>query len=296
MSYCQQTLAKSVTCSGTGVHSGQESTVTIAPAPVNHGIKFTRTDLTHTPDIPALFKMVTDTSSATVLGFDGVIVSTVEHLLASLAGLGVDNALISIDSYELPIMDGSAKPFTEKIVAAGVKEQGAPRCFFIIKEPIEFEEGDKFVGIYPDTGFKITYTIDYDHFLIGQQTCSLEITEATFREEISDARTFGFYHEYEYFKSLGLARGGSLENAVVIDSEGILNPEGLRWPNEFVRHKMLDCLGDFSLLGMPIQGHIVARKSGHLFNHQLLQKFFQHKECWETKVLEKPPSLKSTAA
>ncbi len=281
----QKTLAASVACSGIGVHSGRAINLTIKPAPPNHGIKFVRTDLRDAPCVPALFKMVTDTSLATVLGKDGVIVSTIEHLMAAFAGMGIDNAVIEIDGYELPIMDGSAFPFVEMINQAGVVEQPLQRCFFIIKEPIELAAEDKFVAIYPDSAFRVACTISYDNPLIGEQTCDITISQATFAKEISRARTFGFYHEYQMLKQHGLARGGSLDNTLVIDGETLLNPEGLRYDDEFVRHKILDCIGDFSLLGMPVRGRVVARKSGHLFNHQLLQKIFQNKQCWETGFL-----------
>lgn len=281
----QRTVAGKISCSGTGVHSGRTVNLAINPAPPNHGIKFVRTDLRNAPCIPALFKMVTDTSAATVLGNDGVIVSTVEHLLAGLAGLSIDNALIEIDSYEIPILDGSAIPFVTMINQTGIQLQDAQRCFFIIKKPVMIEENGKTAAIYPASAFKISYTIEYDNALIGKQEYSLEVNEASFEKELSRARTFGFYHEYHLLQQHGLARGGSLDNAVVIDGQTVLNKGGLRYPDEFVRHKILDCIGDFSLLGMPVMGHIIARKSGHLFNHQLLKKLFDSKDCWETAFL-----------
>ncbi len=282
MFYNQRTLAGPVKCEGVGVHSGKPAKMVIKPAPPNHGIKFVRTDLMDHPSIPALFRMVTDTSMATVLGKDGVIVSTVEHILACLAGLSVDNAVIELDSYEVPIMDGSALPFAEAISKAGIVEQDAKRFFFIIKKPLVIEDGDRSVGIYPSSLYRISYTIDYDHPLIGQQTMDIKVESDLFMKEICMARTFGFYHEYEYMKQYGLARGGSLENAIVIEGEKVLNEGGLRFPDEFIRHKILDCIGDFSLLGMPLLGHVVARKSGHMFNHRLLEALFNHKEYWET--------------
>ncbi len=291
MHHHQRTVAGEATCSGTGVHSGRTVNLTIKPAPPNHGIKFIRTDLTNAPCIPALFKMVTDTTSATVLGIDGVIVSTVEHLLATLAGLSIDNALIEIDAYEIPILDGSAFSFVDLINRVGIKQQEAQRCFFIIKKPVALEENGKSAAIYPDDAFRISYSIEYDNELIGKQEYSLEINEDSFGKEISRARTFGFYNEYQMLKSYGLARGGSLDNAVVIDGEAILNKDGLRYPDEFVRHKILDCVGDFSLLGMPVMGHIVASKSGHLFNHKLLKKLFASRDCWET-AFPAPPASK----
>ena len=296
MHHHQRTVAGEITCSGTGVHSGRTVNLTIKPAPANHGIKFIRTDLINAPSIPALFKMVTDTTAATVLGIDGVIVSTVEHLLASLAGLSIDNALIEIDSYEIPILDGSAFPFVDMINQVGILQQDARRCFFIIKNPVILEEGGKTAAIYPDASFRISYSIEYDNDLIGKQEYSLQINEHSFSEEISRARTFGFYHEYQTLKNYGLARGGSLENAVVIDGQAVLNQDGLRYPDEFVRHKILDCVGDFSLLGMPVMGHIVASKSGHLFNHKLLKKLFTSRDCWETAFLPLPADQAENAA
>jgi UDP-3-O-[3-hydroxymyristoyl] N-acetylglucosamine deacetylase len=270
--YHQRTLAKSVSCSGIGVHSGRKVRLNIHPAPINHGIKFKRTDLSNGLSIPALFNRVVDTSLATVIGQDGCIVSTIEHLMATFSGLSIDNALVELDSYELPIMDGSAAPFTQLIKSAGIKHQNAPRFFFMAKEPIILEENGKSVGIYPDSERRITYTIVFNHPLVQTQSFSINLSGDEFENEIAQARTFGFYHEIEYLKKFGLARGGSLDNAVVLDQEKILNPGGLRYPDEFVRHKILDCIGDFSLLGMPIMGHIKVHKSGHEFNHEFLKE------------------------
>jgi UDP-3-O-[3-hydroxymyristoyl] N-acetylglucosamine deacetylase len=226
-----------------------------------------------------------DTSLATVVGSNGVIVSTVEHLMACLAGLSIDNALIELSAYEIPVMDGSAGPFTDTIMAAGIKDQEAPRHFFHLKKPIVLEDGDRFVGAYPDSTFRITCEIDFAHPVIQQQTCSIEVTDITFKCEVSSARTFGFLREVELLKNYGLARGGTLENAVVVDDDKILNSDGLRFQDEFVRHKLLDCIGDFSLLGMPILAHIVTKKSGHAFNHAFLKKFFETRDAWETLTL-----------
>ena len=281
----QRTLAKSVCCSGIGVHSGKKVNLEIKPAPINHGIKFIRTDLPDSPSISAHFNRVVDTSLATVIGHDGYIVSTIEHLMACFAGLSIDNALVELDAYEVPIMDGSAGPFTSLIKTAGIKEQISPRYFFVLKEPIELKEGDKFVGAYPSASFKITYTIEFDHPLVKKQSYSVELTEQVFEREISRARTFGFLHEIEYLKRYGFARGGSLENAVVIDQHNVINKDGLRYKDEFVRHKILDSIGDFSLIGMPILGHIILNKSGHAFNHAFLRKFFAQKESWETRTI-----------
>jgi len=281
----QNTIEKPISCSGVGVHSGKKVNLTIKPAKINHGIKFVRTDLPDKPVISAHMNMVVDTSNATVIGNDGAIVSTIEHLMASFAGLSIDNAVVELDAYEMPIMDGSAGPFTELIKSAGIQQQAGPKCFFMVTEPIEHEENGKFVGIYPSPTFKITYTIEYDHPLIGNQTHSIDITRHSFDSEISRARTFGFLHEYEYLQKYGLARGCSLDNVVVIGEDHVVNSGGLRYEDEFVRHKILDCIGDFSLLGMPVIGHVVVSKSGHSFNHAFLAKFFSKKESWETRTL-----------
>jgi UDP-3-O-[3-hydroxymyristoyl] N-acetylglucosamine deacetylase len=293
MHFHQRTLAKPASCSGIGLHSGKEVNLTIKPAPINHGIKFKRTDLLDSPSIIAHFNRVVDTSLATVIGSDGCIVSTIEHLMASFAGLSVDNALIELDAYEVPVMDGSAGPFTEIIKAAGIRSQEASRHFFVIKEQIELKDNQKSVAVYPSATFKITCSIEFDHPMIGKQSYSMEISDRIFETEISRARTFGFLHEVEYLKRFGLARGGSLENAVVIDKHQIINKDGLRYPDEFVRHKILDCLGDFSLLGMPILGHLVVDKSGHAFNHAFLEKFFAEKRSWETRSVHDSSDLPS---
>ena len=284
----QRTLEQEVRCSGIGLHSGKEVHLALKPAPINHGIKFVRKDLPDNPTIPARFNCVVDTSLATVIGLDGAIVSTIEHLMACLAGLSIDNVIVELDSYEVPVMDGSAGPFTRMILEAGIREQKAERHFFVLQKPIELKQDGKFVGVYPDTTFKITCNIEFEHHLIRRQSCSIEVVDRIFEREISGARTFGFLHEVEYMKRYGLARGGSLENAVVIDKNDILNEEGLRFRDEFVRHKLLDCIGDFSLLGMPILGHIVTKKSGHAFNHAFLEKFFRKKSCWQTQTLASP--------
>lgn len=281
----QRTLAGTVECRGIGLHSGQEVTMKIHPAPENHGIKFMRADLPDKPIIPARFNCVVDTSLATVVGSNGVIVSTVEHLMACLAGLSIDNALVELSAYEIPVMDGSAGPFTQTIMDVGIKDQEAPRHFFYLKKPIILEDNDKFVGAYPDSTFKITCQIDFDHPLIQSQKCSIEVTDSAFQCEVSTARTFGFLHEVELLKQYGLARGGSLENALVVDDRKILNSDGLRFQDEFVRHKLLDCIGDFSLLGMPLLAHIITKKSGHAFNHAFLKKFFETRNSWDTRTL-----------
>ena len=289
MTSCKQrTLARSVHLSGIGVHSGKRVHVTLKAAPVNYGIRFKRIDLPESPCISAHLNSVVDTSLATVIGHEGCIVSTIEHLMATFAGLGIDNALVEMDAYEVPIMDGSAGPFTAAILEAGIQEQNSPKCFFVVKEPIELTEDGKSVALYPDSEFRISCCIDYDHPIIRSQSFSLALTEKKFGEEIARARTYGFIREIEYLQLYGFAKGASLENAIVIDSDGILNEGGLRWENEFVRHKILDCLGDFSLLGMPILGHLKVSKSGHAFNHAFLRKFFKRRHSWETSFVSPP--------
>ena len=281
--YLQQTLEKPVTCTGIGVHSGKTARISILPAPENHGIRFRRVDLPGTPDIPALFKMVVDTSLATVIGAQGAIVSTIEHLMAAFTGLAVDNALVEIDGYEMPIMDGSAKAFADAISQAGIRPQKTPRWFFVATEPITIEDGDKFVTMKPASSFKISCAIKFDNPVIGTQKVEFEIGKDNFMEGICQARTFGFVQDLHYLKMFHLGKGGSLDNAVVVDNDKVLNPSGLRYPDEFVRHKLLDCLGDFSLLGMPILGHIQTYKSGHELNHRFIKLFLEQKEAWETR-------------
>lgn len=287
MEYYQRTVKQPVRFTGVGVHSGVTVHLTIKPAPPNHGIHFKRVDLPAQPAIRAHFNRVVDTSLATVIGDHGAIVSTIEHVMACLAGLSIDNAVVEIDNHETPIMDGSAGHFAGLIKAAGILRQDAPRLYFAVKSPIRLEKDGKFVHLLPDDRFRITATIAFDNPVIGVQTFSLEVNEQTFETEISRARTFGFLHELETMKFYGLAKGGSLENAVVINDNTVMNEGGLRYPDEFVRHKILDCIGDFSLLGMPIIGHAILYKSGHLFNHEFLKEFFRQKHAWETMTLRK---------
>ncbi len=295
--YCRQrTLVGSACCSGVGVHSGRRVRLEIHPAPPNHGIKFKRTDIPESPLIPAIFSRVVDTSLATVIGQDGCIVSTIEHLMAAFSGLEIDNALVEIDSYELPILDGSAVPLTRLIKEAGVKEQNARRIYFVVTAPIVLQENGKSAAIYPDSHRRISYTISFKHPLVNRQSFSVTVTPDEFESEIAPARTFGFLHEIEYLKRLGLARGGSLENAVVLDGETILNPDGLRFPDEFVRHKILDSIGDFSLLGIPILGRIEIHKSGHEFNHEFIKKFLSQKNSWQTRPLPDNSSASDDSA
>ena len=283
-SYKQRTVGRTIACSGIGVHSGMKVNLRINPAPENHGIRFTRTDLPNAPVISAFLNQVVDTSLATVIGSGGCIISTIEHLMAAFSGLAIDNVLVELDAYEMPIMDGSARPFLELLQNAGIQEQDAPKLFFVIKQPVELDDGDRFVGVYPGHTQKFSCTVAYKHPLIRKQSITIELNEQVFEEQICAARTFGFLQDVEKMKRFGLGRGGSLDNVIVIDEQGIVNPEGLRFKDEFVRHKVLDCIGDFSLLGLPILGHIVTHKSGHAFNLAFLDKLFNSKDAWLTST------------
>jgi len=271
-SFSQRTLAEPVTCQGVGLHTGAPVRLCLRPAPVNHGIVFVRTDLPRPVSIPALGHYVVDTSLATTLGKEGVRVGTVEHVLAALSGMGVDNVRIELDGPEVPIMDGSAAPFAYLVRTAGIRVQDAPKSFLVIKKPVAVVEGDKEASFVPARCFRVDCTIDFKHPLISDQTYQLEFSDREFSREIARARTFGFLRDVEKLKSVGLAKGGSLDNAIVVDEFSILNPDGLRFPDEFVRHKVLDAMGDMALFGRPVIGHLRVVKSGHALNHKLVQK------------------------
>jgi UDP-3-O-[3-hydroxymyristoyl] N-acetylglucosamine deacetylase len=271
-SFTQRTLRRPVACEGVGLHSGARVNLQILPASADHGISFVRTDIHGRPAIPARAEFVVDTSLATTLGKGSAKVGTVEHLLAALAGLGIDNARIEIDGPEVPIMDGSAAPFADLLREAGVRRQDKPKSFLVIRKAVTVQAGDKVATLAPSRRFKVDCTIDFKHPLIHDQSYCLEFTDDTFAREVARARTFGFLRDVEKLQSLGLARGGSLQNAIVVDDFNILNPEGLRVPDEFVRHKLLDALGDMSLLGLPVLGHLTVYKSGHQLNHKLVTR------------------------
>jgi UDP-3-O-[3-hydroxymyristoyl] N-acetylglucosamine deacetylase len=271
-SFNQRTLRGPVSCQGVGLHSGANVRLTLYPAPPDHGIVFVRTDLTPEVSIPALSGYVVDTSLATTVGKNGVRVGTVEHLCAALSGLGVDNVRVEVEGPELPIMDGSAAPFAYLIRSVGIRVQDAPKSFVVIRKPVSVVDGDKEASFSPSRCFRIDCTIDFKHPLISDQAYHMEFSDREFSREIARARTFGFLRDLEKLRSLGLAKGGSLDNAIVVDEFSILNPDGLRFPDEFVRHKILDAMGDMSLLGRPVIGHLKVVKSGHALNHKLLQK------------------------
>ncbi len=263
----QRTLRQEIHLEGIGLHTGYPVKVTLVPAPANTGIVFRRTDLRNF-EIEATRAHVARVSYATTLMKKGVMISTVEHLLSALYGLGVDNLHIDLDSMEVPIMDGSGRLFMEEIQRTGIVDQREERRYLLIQEPIEVRQGDKVAGVYPNLVPKATYMIDFEHAAIGRQEIEIELTPASYRREIGTARTFGFVADVEYLKKCGLIRGGSLENAVVLDESGIVN-DHLRFPDEFVRHKLLDLLGDISLVGYPVIGHLFASKAGHAIHTAL---------------------------
>ncbi len=268
----QKTIKRTVSYKGVALHLGKEVTLTLLPASAGEGIVFVREDIAHSPRISARVSKVFSNMRGTSLGEGEVRVRTVEHILAALAGLEIDNVLVKVDGEEIPAADGSALPFVDLIRKAGVVEQGLPRQFFKIDEPLWIEEKDKRLIVLPYPGLKITYTVDFPDSSIKSQFAEFTIDKKVFIQEIAPSRTFGFMEEVEKLRKKGLIKGGSLENAVVIDKNGILNKEGLRFSNEPVRHKVLDLMGDLYLLGKPIQAHIIAAKSGHLFNVKLIKK------------------------
>ena len=278
---CQTTIARPTAISGIGLHSGQRINMTLRPAEAGVGIIFHRKMDDHTVTIEATSANVVDTRMATVLGKGDVRVSTVEHLLAALSAYGVDNLHIDIDGPEVPIMDGSAAPFASIIEEAGLHRHPQSRKFLAIRQPVSVIDGEKRVSIIPSRFFRITFDIAFQHPCIALQQRSVKVTSAGFRRDLAPARTFGFLRDVETLKAAGLARGGSLENAIVVDDERILNPEGLRFQDEFVRHKILDAIGDLSLIGYPILGHVRAFKAGHDVNHQLVQKVLENPENWQ---------------
>jgi UDP-3-O-[3-hydroxymyristoyl] N-acetylglucosamine deacetylase len=281
----QRTLRQRIACTGTGLHSGAKVKLTLLPAPANHGVVFRRTDVPAAKaDVPARWNRVADTRMCTTLAnAHGTIVGTVEHLVAALAGYAVDNCLVELDGPEVPIMDGSAGPFVFLVQSAGIAEQNAPKRFIRIKRKVEVREGDKWARFEPFDGFKVSFQIDFNHPTVRNtsQQVVVDFSTTSFVKEISRARTFGFMAEVEALRAAGLARGGGLDNAVVLDDYRILNDDGLRYEDEFVKHKVLDAIGDLYLLGRPLIGAFSAHKSGHALNNRLLQKLVAEQEAWE---------------
>ncbi len=285
----QKTLAQPIKTVGIGLHSGRKSTLTITPAPIDFGIQFVRVDMPNAVPIPAHALAVCDTRLASVIQSQGVKVSTVEHLLSACSGLGLDNLLIEVDAEEVPIMDGSAASFLFLIESAGTVEQEAPRKFMVIQKMVEVREGNKLARLEPHFGFKLDFAIDFKHPAVDKtgQRFIVDFAEHAYRSEIGRARPFGFAHEVEALREIGLARGGSLDNAIVLDEHRILNNEELRYDDEFVRHKILDAIGDLYLAGHPIVGAYTAEKSGHALNNALLRKLLDDPSSYSIETFDK---------
>ncbi|CAK8710956.1 UDP-3-O-acyl-N-acetylglucosamine deacetylase [Candidatus Electrothrix gigas] len=286
----QHTLRRSVSCQGIGLHTGKKVKITINPAAENKGICFYRSDIASKPAIPARMEQIVDTTLATTISNGQEKISTTEHLMAALHGAGIDNATIDIDSHEVPIMDGSAGPFIHLLQQGGLKKQRALRKVLRITKPISLTDGDKSIKIEPYAGFKISGTVKFgDNELLKEQSYSAELTSERFIKELAEARTFGFIEQVEELWRNGLALGGSLNNVIAIhwDRQSVLNEEGLRFDDEFIRHKMLDLIGDLALLGSPVLGHIVANRSGHSLHHSLMQTIVDRPDCWEYVTFRK---------
>lgn len=292
----QRTLKNAIRTTGVGLHTGDRIHLTLLPAPIDTGIVFRRVDLNPPVEIKATAKNVGETTLSTCLIKDDVRVSTVEHLMSALAGLGIDNAIVELNAPEIPIMDGSAGPFVFLIQSAGVQEQNAPKKFVRIKKEVTLRDGDKFATFIPFDGFKVSFSIEFDHpvFKDRRPQTELEFSSSTFVKEISRARTFGFMHEIEYLRSKGLARGGSMDNAIVVDQYKILNEDGLRFEDEFVKHKVLDAIGDLYMLGNSLICEYKAHKSGHSLNNRALRLLIEQSDAWELVTFEEGQHLPIT--
>src|SRR5690554_5765413 len=279
----QRTLKNTIRATGVGLHSGEKVYLTLKPAPVDSGIVFRRTDLDPVAEVPARAEYVGETTMSTTLIKDGVKVDTVEHLLSAMVGLGIDNAVVELSAPEVPIMDGSAGPFVFLIQSAGIEEQDAPKQFIRIKREVTVEEDGKTATFVPFEGFKVTFGIDFDHpvFRGRSQTASVDFSSTSFVKEVSRARTFGFMRDIEYLRSQNLALGGSVDNAIVVDEYRVLNEDGLRYVDEFVKHKILDAIGDLYLAGRPIIGAFEGYKSGHALNNTLVRALLAEVDAWE---------------
>lgn len=288
MDYRQRTLKNQVECTGIGLHSGKKVRLKIKPAPCNTGIRFVRTDLDGTPIVKACVENVSDTVLATTIGLNGCKAATIEHLMAAFFGLGIDNAVVELDGPEVPIMDGSAAPFIFLLRSAGIKEQKDPKRFIVIKKRLKVVDGNRSIEILPSRELKISYMIDFQHPLLRNQEYELIFSGGDFIKEISTARTFGFLKDVQTLQENGFAKGGSLDNAVIIDEFRIINEDGLRFKNEFVRHKLLDFIGDLSVIGSPVIGHFVIKRSGHFLNQKMLHKLVRTPKHWKMEVFGTP--------
>jgi UDP-3-O-[3-hydroxymyristoyl] N-acetylglucosamine deacetylase len=286
----QRTLKNTIRATGVGLHTGRKVLMVLRPAAANSGITFRRTDLDEPVDIRALAENVGETMLGTVLVHDDVKVSTVEHLMSALAGLGIDNLVIELSAGEVPIMDGSAGPFVFLLQSAGIEEQNAPKKFVRITRSIKVEDGDKWARFDPYDGFKVNFEIEFDHpvFKRRSQVAAMDFSTSSFLREVSRARTFGFMRDLEYMRSRNLALGGNLENAIVLDDYRILNEDGLRYEDEFVKHKILDAIGDLYLLGHSLIGEFSGYKSGHGLNNRLLRALVADRSAWEEVTFETP--------
>lgn len=289
----QRTIKNAIRTTGVGLHTGDQIHLTLLPAPADTGIIFRRVDLNPPVEIKATAKNVGETTLSTCLIKDDVRVSTVEHLMSAMAGLGIDNAIVELNAPEIPIMDGSAGPFVFLIQSAGVQEQNAPKKFVRIKKEVTLRDGDKFASFIPFDGFKVSFSIEFDHpvFKDRRPQTELEFSSSTFVKDISRARTFGFMHEIEYLRSKGLARGGSMDNAIVVDQYKILNEDGLRFEDEFVKHKVLDAIGDLYMLGNSLICEYKAHKSGHSLNNRALRLLIEQPDAWELVTFEENQQL-----
>ncbi|HUQ29176.1 MAG TPA: UDP-3-O-acyl-N-acetylglucosamine deacetylase [Usitatibacter sp.] len=289
----QRTLKSVVRATGVGLHTGHKVAMALRPAPIDTGVVFCRSDMPGNPAIPAHALNVTNTMMATVIEKNGARVSTVEHLMSALYGMGIDNVFVDVSAEEVPIMDGSAGTFVFLIQSAGIEEQAAAKRYIRVLKPIAIEDGDKKVRLEPFDGFKIGFTIEFKHPVFDAQSSEVEVDfgEVSFVREVSRARTFGFTQEVEMLRTRGLARGGSLDNAIVVDDFRVLNAEGLRMNDEFVKHKALDAVGDLYLLGRPLIGAFYGHKSGHALNNQLVRKLIADTSAWEEVTFDKVESL-----
>jgi len=279
----QRTLKNVIRATGVGLHTGKKIYLTLRPAPVDTGIVFTRTDLDPVVSVPALAEYVGETTLSSTLVKGDVRVSTVEHLMAALSGLGIDNAWIDVSAPEVPIMDGSSGPFVFLIQSAGIEEQNAAKKYIRILKEVSVVQDDKHVSLKPFNGFKVSYTLLYDHPVHRKYTkhASIDFSSTSFVKEVSRARTFGFMHEFEELRNRNLALGASMDNAVAVGDYRVLNEDGLRYEDEFVKHKILDCIGDLYLLGKTLIGEFNGYKSGHALNNLLLRKLISRQDCWE---------------
>jgi UDP-3-O-[3-hydroxymyristoyl] N-acetylglucosamine deacetylase len=290
----EQTIRASATCTGVGLHSGAPVTLRILPAPAGTGIVFRRTDL-ESFEIEASGRNVARVSYATSLMKKGVLISTTEHLLSAFIGAGIDNAIVELDNLELPILDGSARPFVDMIQKAGIRRQRKIRTYLRIVREVELREGDKFIAVYPANTYSVSYSINFPHPQIGRQTFCVQLTNGSYLREIAPARTFGFMHEAEAMRQQGLIRGASTENAIVLSRDEVLNPP-LRFVDEFVRHKVLDLIGDLALIGKQILGSVVADRAGHAMHTALVSRLLRDKSYWEETTLEEASSAVPVSA